>query len=42
VANLDALESVAIGVLTERLGRLVDVRMRQLCKALEVAVDCNL
>lgn len=40
-ANLDSLESVAIGVLTEGLGRLADVRMRQLCKALEVAVDCD-
>ena len=41
VANLDAIESVALGVLTERIGRLADVRMRQLCEALEVAVDCD-
>ena len=41
VVNLDSIESVALGVLTERLGRLADVRMRQLCQALEVAVDCD-
>ena len=38
--NLDSVESVAIGVLVERLGRLDDDRMRQICQALEVAVDC--
>jgi mRNA interferase MazF len=27
-------------VLVERLGRLSDERMRQVCAALEVAVDC--
>jgi mRNA interferase MazF len=40
-ANLDAVESVSIGVLVERLGRLSDDRMRQLCVALEVAVGCD-
>ncbi|MHB1502755.1 MAG: type II toxin-antitoxin system PemK/MazF family toxin [Acidimicrobiales bacterium] len=40
VVNLDSVESVAIAVLTERIGRLADVRMRQLCQALGVAVDC--
>jgi mRNA interferase MazF len=39
--NLDSLESVSIAVLVERLGRLSDERMRQVCTALEVAVDCN-
>ena len=39
--NLDSVESVAIGVLVERLGRLDDDRMRQICQALEVAVDCG-
>ena len=39
-ANLDSVESVAIATLVERLGRLSDVRMRELCVALEVAVDC--
>jgi mRNA interferase MazF len=40
-ANLDAVESVSIGALVERLGRLSDDRMRQLCTALEVAVACD-
>ena len=38
--NLDSVESVSIGVLVERLGRLSDDRMRQICAALEVAVAC--
>lgn len=41
VVNLDSVESVAIGTLTERLGRLSDERMRQVCAALAVAVDCE-
>ena len=39
--NLDSVESVAVAVLVERIGRLSDVRMRQICAALEVAVDCQ-
>lgn len=39
--NLDSIESVALGVLTERIGRLADVKMRNICAALEVAVDCG-
>ena len=39
--NLDSVESVAIGALVERLGRLSDDRMRDVCAALEVAVDCG-
>lgn len=39
--NLDSAESVSIGMLTERLGRLSDQRMRQVCAALAVAVDCE-
>ena len=38
--NLDSLESVSIAVLVDRLGRLSDERMRQVCAALGVAVDC--
>ena len=38
--NLDSLESVSIAVLVDRLGRLSDARMREICAALEVAVDC--
>lgn len=39
--NLDSVESVSIAVLVERLGRLSDERMRQVCGALAVAVDCG-
>jgi mRNA interferase MazF len=39
--NLDSIESVAVSVLVERLGRLSDARMREVCAALEVAVDCR-
>jgi mRNA interferase MazF len=39
--NLDSVESVAVGTLVERLGRLSDRRMRQICAALEVAVACE-
>jgi mRNA interferase MazF len=39
--NLDSVESVTIGSLVERLGRLNDDRMREVCTALEVAVDCG-
>jgi mRNA interferase MazF len=41
VVNLDSVESVSLGTLTERLGRLSDDRMRQICSALEVAVACE-
>jgi mRNA interferase MazF len=39
--NLDSLESVSLAVLVERLGRLADARMREVCAALAVAVDCQ-
>jgi mRNA interferase MazF len=39
--NLDSVESVSLGTLVERLGRLSDSRMRQVCTALEVAVACE-
>jgi mRNA interferase MazF len=38
--NLDSIESVPVGTLTQRLGRLSDQRMRQICAALDVALDC--
>jgi mRNA interferase MazF len=38
--NLDSVESVSVAVLVDRLGRLADTRMREICAALEVAVDC--
>lgn len=37
--NLDSVESVSISVLVDRLGRLADTRMREICDALEIAVD---
>ena len=40
--NLDSIESVSVGTLTQRLGRLSDQRMRQICAALNTAVDCAL
>lgn len=40
--NLDSIESVSVGALTRRLGRLSDQRMRQICTALNVAVNCGL
>ena len=39
--NLDSIESVSVGVLVERLGRVADARMRDICAALAVAVDCS-
>jgi len=39
--NLDSVESVSISVLVERLGRLSDDRLRDVCAALDVAVDCT-
>jgi mRNA interferase MazF len=41
VVNLDSVESVSLGTLVERLGRLGDERMRQICDALEIAVACE-
>jgi mRNA interferase MazF len=39
--NLDSVESVSLGVLVDRLGRLSDDRMREVCDALSIAVDCQ-
>lgn len=39
--NLDSVESVSVAVLVERLGRLADARMREICGALAVDVDCQ-
>ena len=38
--NLDSVESVSLAVLVERIGRLADARMREICAAMAVAVDC--
>lgn len=40
-ANLDSVESISVAVLVERLGVLSTERMRAVCAALEVAVDCE-
>ncbi len=39
--NLDSVESVSVAVLVRRLGRLADARMREICDALAIAVDCR-
>ena len=41
VVNLDSVESVSVTVLVDRLGRLASARMREICGALAVAVDCS-
>ena len=41
VVNLYSVESVSLGTLVERLGRLSDDRMRQICDALAIAVACE-
>jgi mRNA interferase MazF len=38
--NLDSVESVSLATLVDRLGRLSGARMRELCAALAIAVDC--
>lgn len=40
-ANLDSLESVSVGLLIERLGRISDARLQEICAALAVATDCR-
>jgi len=39
--NLDSVESVAVSLLSDRVGRLSDERMREVCAALAVAVACD-
>ena len=39
--NLDSVESVAVALLVERIGRLSESRMREICGALGVATDCR-
>jgi mRNA interferase MazF len=41
VVNLDSIENVSLATLVERLGRLSDQRMHEICGALGVAVDCR-
>lgn len=39
--NLDSIESTPVGALVERIGRLSDQRMDEICAALAIAVDCR-
>ena len=39
--NLDSLDNTPVALLVQRLGRLSDERMRQICAALEIAVACD-
>jgi mRNA interferase MazF len=39
--NLDSIESVSVAVLVQRIGALSDARMRDICDALGVAIDCE-
>jgi len=39
--NLDEVESISVAVLVERIGSLSGSRMRGICRALEVATDCE-
>ena len=39
--NLDSVESVSTALLVERIGSLSGAKMREVCQALEVAVDCR-
>jgi mRNA interferase MazF len=41
VVNLDSVESVSLATLVERLGRLSDERMLEICNALAIAVACE-
>ena len=38
--NLDSIESVPVAMLTQRMGRLSDDRMNQICTALDIAMGC--
>ena len=38
--NLDTIESVSVGILVNRIGRLSEERMREVCAALSIAVAC--
>lgn len=39
--KLDSVESVSVAMLVERIGSLSGARMREICRALEVATDCG-
>jgi mRNA interferase MazF len=39
--SLDSVELVSLGMLVERIGRVSDLRMHEICAALAVATDCR-
>ncbi|MBB1515235.1 type II toxin-antitoxin system PemK/MazF family toxin [Tessaracoccus sp. MC1679] len=39
--NLDSIESASLAILVQRLGRVSDARMREICAALATAVACS-
>lgn len=41
VASLDSVENVAVALLVDRIGRVPDARMGQVCAALAVATGCS-
>jgi len=41
VVNLDSVENVSTAVLVERIGRLSDERLREICAALATAAGCE-
>ncbi|HQF02359.1 MAG TPA: type II toxin-antitoxin system PemK/MazF family toxin [Phycicoccus sp.] len=41
VVSLDSVEGIPTAMLIERLGALSGARMREICEALAIAVDCR-
>lgn len=41
VVSLDSVLNVSVGQLTDRVGALSGTRMREICAALAVAIDCG-
>lgn len=39
--NLDSVESVSVGLLVQRLGKLSGAKMAEVCAALAIATDCR-
>ena len=39
--NLDSIESVSVSILTDRIGRLSDARVVEICDAIAIAIDCR-
>lgn len=41
VASLDSVQNVAVALLVDRMGRVEDHRMSQVCDALAIATGCS-